>query len=57
MLIRIHSDYIFFTSYMQPALKEGAGLWSNSDELETVNGTCHPAFIHALHADNFKLPS
>lgn len=24
---------------MQPPLAEGAGLWSNSDELETVNGT------------------
>jgi hypothetical protein len=34
----MNSDYIFFTSYMQPPLAEGAGLWSNSDELETVNG-------------------
>jgi hypothetical protein len=33
------SDYIIFASYMQPALAEGAGLWSNTDELETINGT------------------
>jgi hypothetical protein len=39
----MNSDYIFFASYMQPPLAEGAGLWSNSDELETVNGT-HPHF-------------
>jgi hypothetical protein len=32
------SDYIFFASYLQPPIEEGAGLWSNSDELERVNG-------------------
>lgn len=31
-------DYIFFTSYIQPPVKEGAGLWSNTEELGTANG-------------------
>lgn len=47
----MNSDYIFFTSYMQPPLAKGAGLWSNSDELETVNGNYslspfYPSFHH-----------
>lgn len=33
----VKADYIFFTSYMQPP-STGQGLWSNANELETVNG-------------------
>jgi hypothetical protein len=32
------ADYIFFTSYLQPAAPEGEGLWSNTEDLDKVNG-------------------
>lgn len=38
----IKADYIFFTSYMQPAAPEGAALWSNTEDLDAVNGTFPP---------------
>jgi len=41
----VNSDYIFFASYLQPPTPEGAGVWSNADDLETVNGTHHPPLI------------
>ncbi len=50
----MNSDYIFFASYMQPPLAEGAGLWSNSDELETVNGIYRPLPNSALFCTNHK---
>jgi hypothetical protein len=31
-------DYIFFASYIQPPPKEGEGLWSDSNEMERLNG-------------------
>lgn len=40
----ITADYIFFTSYMQPAAPEGAALWSNTEDLDAVNGTYIPPF-------------
>jgi hypothetical protein len=33
------SDYIFFTSYVQPTPQVGVGLWANTSNLETANGT------------------
>lgn len=33
------SDYVFFTSYIQPPPKEGEGLWSDKEEMEKQNGT------------------
>jgi hypothetical protein len=34
----VKADYIFFTSYIQPAPKPGEGLWSNDEELTELNG-------------------
>lgn len=34
----VKADYVFFTSYMQPAPQEGKGIWENTDDLESVNG-------------------
>jgi hypothetical protein len=31
-------DYVFFTSYLPPPAPEGEAIWSNSGELDTVNG-------------------
>ncbi|RFU28096.1 hypothetical protein B7463_g8256, partial [Scytalidium lignicola] len=44
----IKADYIFFTSYIQPPAKEGAGLWSNTDELGTANVSLLSNFLKAL---------
>ena len=38
----VKADYIFFTSYLQPAAPEGTGLWTNTDDLDKVNGTFLP---------------
>ena len=34
----VKADFIFFTSYLQPAAPEGTGLWSNTDDLDKING-------------------
>ncbi|KAG0647472.1 Short chain dehydrogenase gsfE [Hyphodiscus hymeniophilus] len=44
----ITADYVFFTSYLQPASPEGAGLWSNTDELDNTNVTLLSNFLSAL---------
>ncbi|KAH9219782.1 hypothetical protein DL95DRAFT_383979 [Leptodontidium sp. 2 PMI_412] len=44
----VKADYIFFTSYVQPAAAEGEGLWSNTEDLETVNVTLLSNFLSAL---------
>ncbi|KAN0095648.1 hypothetical protein V8E51_016359 [Hyaloscypha variabilis] len=44
----IKADYIFFASYLQPPTPEGAGVWSNADDLETVNVTLLSNFLSAL---------
>lgn len=52
-------DYIFFASYIQPPDQEG-GIWSNTDELEKVNGSSqHPlSRSHLTHISHYllKLP-
>lgn len=43
----ITADYIFFTSYLQPAAPEGEGLWSNTEDLDKVNGNIPLPFSRA----------
>lgn len=33
----VRGDYVFFFAYIQPAPKEGEGIWSAAEELVTVN--------------------
>jgi len=42
------SNFIFFTSYLQPPAKEGQALWSDVDELERVNVSLLSNFLSAL---------
>lgn len=35
---QIKADYCFFFAYIQPAPKDGGGIWSAADELVKVNG-------------------
>lgn len=35
---QIRADYCFFFAYIQPAPKDGGGIWSAADELVKVNG-------------------
>ena len=34
----VKADYVFFASYMQPPAPEGAAMWSNTEDLDKVNG-------------------
>lgn len=34
----VKADFVFFTSYLQPPAPEGAQMWSNTDDLDRVNG-------------------
>ncbi|KAK3652638.1 hypothetical protein LTR56_002003 [Elasticomyces elasticus] len=44
----VKADYVFYTSYMQPATREGQGLWSNTDELDEINVKLFTNFLEAL---------
>ena len=45
----VKADYVFFTSYLQPAAPEGTGLWSNTDDLDKVNGNFLPVPTRLPH--------
>ncbi|KAI9710371.1 MAG: hypothetical protein M1820_002866 [Bogoriella megaspora] len=49
-----HVDHVFFYSYIQPPPKEGAGLWSDVDELVRVNSLLLDNFLAALKAAGLK---
>lgn len=42
------ADHVFFFAYIQPTPKEGAGLWSNAEELVKVNSKLLDNFLNAL---------
>lgn len=43
---QIKVDYSFFFSYIQPAPKEGGGIWSAAEELVKVNGMYNLIFLN-----------
>ncbi|KAL1884844.1 hypothetical protein Plec18167_001499 [Paecilomyces lecythidis] len=48
----IKSDYVFFFSYIQPAPKDGGGIWSAAEELVKVNTALLQNFLEALALSN-----
>ncbi|KXS97992.1 hypothetical protein AC578_8742 [Pseudocercospora eumusae] len=44
----VEADHIFFFSYIQPTPKQGAGLWSNAEDLVKVNAELLDNFLKAL---------
>lgn len=50
----VTADHIFFFSYIQPTPKEGAGLWSNAEELVKVNTELLDNFLQALKRASIK---
>lgn len=42
------ADHVFFFSYIQPTPKDGAGLWSNAQELCDVNSKLLDNFLQAM---------
>ena len=44
----VRADYVFFYSYIQVEPKEGAGLWSNAEEMSRVNTELLTNFLEAL---------
>lgn len=44
----VKADYVFFFAYLQPAPKEGKGLWSDAKEMTRVNSLLLDNFIGAL---------
>ncbi|PPJ55560.1 hypothetical protein CBER1_05367 [Cercospora berteroae] len=45
---KVQADHVFFFSYIQPTPKEGAGLWTNAQELVEVNSKLLSNFLEAL---------
>ena len=43
-----HIDYVFFFSYLQPAPKPGAGLWSDVEEMVRLNSLLLSNFLSAM---------
>lgn len=43
------SDYIFFASYVQPPTKAGEALWSNTDEMDKMNGITKRLIFDRYH--------
>lgn len=39
----VKADYVFFYAYIQPAPKDGGGIWSATEELVKVNSTSPPS--------------
>ncbi|KAF2163354.1 hypothetical protein M409DRAFT_37286 [Zasmidium cellare ATCC 36951] len=50
----VTADHVFFFSYIQPTPKEGAGLWSNAEELVKVNSELLENFLQALKVASIK---
>ena len=50
----VHADHVFFFSYIQVEPKEGAGLWSNAEEMTRVNTDLLKNFAEALPLANIK---
>ncbi|TIA20911.1 hypothetical protein D6C80_02073 [Aureobasidium pullulans] len=44
----VKGDYAFFFAYIQPAPKEGQGIWANAEELISVNKSLLSNFLEAL---------
>ncbi|THY74861.1 hypothetical protein D6C95_10060 [Aureobasidium pullulans] len=44
----VKGDYAFFFAYIQPAPKEGQGIWGNVDELVSINKSLLSNFLEAL---------
>jgi len=50
----VKADHVFFFSYIQPAPKPGAGIWSDAEELVRINSLLLDNFIAALKLANVK---
>ena len=48
----VKADYVFYFTYLQPAPKEGKGLWSDAKEMTRVNSLLLDNFIGALKTAN-----
>ncbi|KAJ5082238.1 hypothetical protein N7532_011281 [Penicillium argentinense] len=44
----VHADHVFFFAYIQPAPKEGGGIWSDAEELVRVNTQLLSNFLGGL---------
>ncbi|KAH9832704.1 NAD dependent epimerase dehydratase family protein [Teratosphaeria destructans] len=44
----VTADYVFFFSYIQPAPREGGGIWSDAEEMTRVNSLLVSNFTQAL---------
>lgn len=50
----VKPDVAFFYAYIQPAPKDGGGIWSNIQELVRVNSTIPPSppfFVYSVYRD------
>lgn len=50
----MHSDYVYFSSYVQPPPLQGKGLWSDVDATTTQNVALLSNFLQALPLANIK---
>ncbi|KAL9097151.1 MAG: hypothetical protein Q9165_000578 [Trypethelium subeluteriae] len=50
----VKADHVFFYSYIQIDPKEGAGLWSNAEEMSRVNTELLSNFLESLPPANIK---
>ncbi|ETS78307.1 hypothetical protein PFICI_10369 [Pestalotiopsis fici W106-1] len=50
----VRADYVFFFAYLQPAPKEGGGLWSDADEMDRVNALLLSNFVEAMRLAHLK---
>ncbi|OJJ77977.1 hypothetical protein ASPBRDRAFT_253535 [Aspergillus brasiliensis CBS 101740] len=45
---KVHADYVFFFSYIQPAPQEGESIWSAAEELVKINTRLLSNFLESL---------
>lgn len=45
---QVQADYVFFYSYIQPKPRQGAGLWTNAQDLVDVNSKLLSNFLEAI---------
>jgi len=50
----VQADYVFFYSYIQPPPKPGGGIWSDAEQMTSLNSALLENFLNALGEAGIK---